>query len=476
MSYDPSPRIHTLPVLRLTKVSREPGLGFLPVDHRHDGAVVKYWREPETGRAARWKTFPKLPLLLNADGSPWAPACLYLLDRAQANPLATSSLATLAQGLRHFKSFLDEEGMAWDDFDSANKYDRPTYLYKTFLQELIDAGETKQSTASRRMSAVIGFYRFLMADGKMGFSPRHEPWLESKTGLRYFDSRGFGHVKQIITTNVSIPTPRRDGAPDETIADGARLRPLPVDEQKLLIAALKKLGNVEYELMHYIALLTGARKQTILTLRVENFATSPPDITSWPYKLRCGPGTGIDTKFNRPDVHLVISWFLYVKLHTYVQSERARRRRARSRWRSDPHNYVFLTQHGNPYYESKDDINAERQSSEMLRASKTAQGLFHFIKFEVIPEARRSRPKFSYRFHDLRATFGMNWVDHMSRERDSKDNYHLARDQLRRLMWHKDAATTERYLEYREQAQHLAKADERWSRYLVELIDGRTPQ
>jgi len=63
-----------------------------------------------------------------------------------------------------------------------------------------------------------------------------------------------------------------------------------------LIKALKALGNTEYALMHFIALLTGAREQTVLTLRARDFMVPPSKIVQWPFKLRCGPGTGFDTK------------------------------------------------------------------------------------------------------------------------------------------------------------------------------------
>lgn len=472
MSNPNTAKLYTLPVLRLTKVSDHPGPGFLPVSHQHAGQTVKYWREVQGNKAARWTTFPKFPLVLNADGSPWEPACLWLLDRAQARPLRLSSLASIAQSLKDYRLFLDDLGLEWDDFSEVDKYNRPTYLYKTHLQGLINVGQIKRTTASRRMSAVIGLYRFLMGNPMMRFEPLNTPWVETRLGFEYRDSRGFKQVKEVVSTDVSIRVSRRDYAWDESIADGGKLRPLTVREQRCLVAALKHLDNPEYSLMHYVALLTGARAQTVLTLRVANFLSPVGKVPQWPYKLRCGPGTGIDTKHDVTDVYLSMPHALYQMLHVYALSDRARHRRAKSALGEDESNYLFLTNQGAPYYESKDHLNAERDCAEPLRrSSPIGQNLREFIAEHAIPEVRKTLPNFRYSFHDLRATFGMNWVDHVMGATETKEKYLWARDQLRKLMWHKNPVTTDHYLEYRQHRYQLEKAQADWSLHIVDLIN-----
>lgn len=156
-----SPSVYTLPLFRNTQVADEPGPGRTPVDHQVRGKRVKYWRELRASKIIKWETFPHFPLILNADGSPWAPACMWLLDRARAKPNKVSSLNPVAQGLRAYKKFLDEYELEWDDFSSVDKYLRPTYVYKTHLDTLRDSGEIKPSTARGRMQTVVSFYRFL---------------------------------------------------------------------------------------------------------------------------------------------------------------------------------------------------------------------------------------------------------------------------------------------------------------------------
>lgn len=464
--------LRVLPIHRHTKVALDSGEDRLPVDHQVAGQNVKYWRELRGSKSRRLETFPQFPVVLNADGSPWVPAYLWLLDRARVRLVRTSTLRPLAEALRDYKVWLDDEGLEWDDFSAPDKLLRPTYLYRTHLNDLIKRGAIKSSTAARRMSVVIQLYRWVSdSQDLLACRIQNAPWVEREVGLQFRDSKGFKQVLLVTTTDLSIPVPRRDYAWDKTINDGGKLLPLSHNEQKVLVSALRELGNRDFELMHYIALLTGARLQTVLTLRWGSFARAPEQIGQWPAKLQCGPGTGVDTKGDVVDVYLSIPKQLYEWLHVYATSPRAANRRERSVLKQDPSNYLFLSNQGGAYYESKDDINAIRDSSEpMKRSSSTGQNLKGFIKGRVIPLMQKTLPGFSYRFHDLRATFGVNWVDTVSREGDTRERYMWCREQLRKLMWHKQATTTDRYIEYRQHLHMLEAALEGWSTTLLDLI------
>lgn len=426
--------------------------------------------------ATRWTEFRSFPLVVDGSGAPWGPACLWLLDKAQAKPLNISSLRPLAQDLAAYKAFLDGLAVEWDDFSSVEKYARPTYLYRNHLHDLINAGELKRSTASRRMSTVISYYRFLMRNSRMNFKPGNSPWVDSDVAIEYRDEKGFKQIVSVTTTDISIKNSPRQDAWDDTVPDGGKLRPLSVNEQKEVVKALQGLENTEYALMHYIALLTGAREMTVLTLRIRDVLHPPHQIPQWPHKIRCGPGTGIDTKGDVSDVFLSMPRELYAQLHAYALSERGHLRRARTALGEDPSNYLFLTQHGQPYYESKEDRNALRDSSKPLRRSTlSGRPLRKFIEQRVIPIVRETHPSFKYRFHDLRATFGMNWVDYqmqLAGPEGFAKHYLWARDQLRRLMWHKNPMTTDKYLEHRQHMRTLQLAQDGWSRHLVNLITG----
>lgn len=468
--------VHTLPLLRLTKVQRMPGAGTLPVDYLHGGDHVKYWRKPisTNAKAKRWSEFRLLPLILDREGAPWQQACLWLLERATTKPLNLNSLRPIAQDLAAYKTFLDDIETEWDDFSALDKYLRPTYLYHTHLHGQVNDGRLKRSTAARRMSTVINFYRFLDRNSYMRFSPANPPWIESNIGIAYNDSIGRRQVANVVTTDVAIRGKTYQDAFSEAINDGGKLRPLTMDEQKALVNALKQIGNIEYSLMHYIALLTGAREMTVLTLRIREVICPPDQVRQWPHKIPCGPGTQIDTKGDVSGVFLSMPRELYEQLHTYAVSERARRRRAKTQKGEDPINYLFITQHGQPYYESKEDINTIRDSSTPLRRSALAgRPLRKFITDAVTPLIQESIPNFRYRFHDLRASFGMNWVDYQMQQAGPEglgSQYLWAREQLRKLMWHRSPFTTDKYLNYRKQQHHVKQALIEWSDYLAELI------
>ncbi|WP_054258017.1 site-specific integrase [Paenacidovorax caeni] len=477
MSSADQARAHYLPLFRLTKVQDNTGKGHIPVDHHHGGIHIKYWRAPVSPTATRWTEFRAYPLVVDGSGVPWAEACLWLLDKAQAKPQSIHSLGPVAQDLAAYRTFLDALALQWDDFSAVEKYVRPTYLYRNHLHSQVNAGELKKSTASRRMSTVISFYRFLMRTSRMQFSPANPPWDDRDVYIEYRDTKGFKQIAAVKTTDISIKESKRQDPMAETIDDGGKLRPLSVAEQKALVFALKELGNSEYSLMHYTALLTGAREMTVLTLRVRDVLRPSSKIPQWPHKIRCGPGTGIDTKGDVFGVYLSVPRMLYELLHDYAVSERAMHRRAKTTRGEDPYNYLFLTQRGQPYYESKEDRNAVRDSATPLRRSAlSGRPLRKFIEESVIPLVQKKIPKFKYRYHDLRATFGMNWVDYQMLQAgpDFGKRFVWARDQLKKLMWHKSPLTTDKYLEHREHLRQLQLAQQGWSDHLVELIQEPT--
>ncbi|KGM40441.1 integrase [Aquabacterium sp. NJ1] len=465
-------QIHVLPIVRLTKASASPGPECQAVEIAHGAQKVSYWRQPELDRKALWKTFARFPLVLNADGSLWEPACLWLLDKAEARPLASSSLKPIAEDLRAYKQWLDDMDLDWADFSAPDRYNRPTYLYRTHLQGQIHSGALKDTTACRRMLSVIGLYRFLLSNERMNFAPVNAPWLESRVGRLFKDYKGFTQLQETISTDLAIRTSKRDYAWDESIDDGGKLRPLTVPEQQCLIRTLKMLGNTEYALMHYVALLTGARVQTVLTLRFGAFTKPMDSVPQWPLKLQCGPGSAIDTKWDVANVYLCIPRPLYEMLHVYACSERAQNRRAKSYLGESEANYLFLTNQGQAYYESKAELHAKLHSGQLRTVSKrTGQNLREFISEQVIPLMNETLPGFKYKFHDLRATFGMNWVDHVMRDGEEKQKYLWAREQLRKLMWHSHPSTTDHYLEYRVNMHHLKAAQADWGKHLIEAIN-----
>jgi hypothetical protein len=456
----PSAWREVLPTLQPSRLADAPTADSVQVRYSHHGRAVAYSRNLVGKREVR--TLQRVPIVLCNDGSPWAEATLYLLDRAKLNPRQTSSLVPIANDLVAYRRWLDEYGFEWDDFNSHERLATPTYQYRAFLISEIEAGRISRNVARRAISTLLGFYRHLIGHARYRFVPKHAPWRESRVGISATDGKGFGHIIQVTTTDLTIAKAESGTIGDMVIEDGGKLRPLPWDEQKVLFAVLRALGNTEYLLMHLISILTGARLQTVLTLRLSHFLTPPSKVAKL-YKLRCGPGTGIDTKGSKGNVYLVMAQPLYEAIHIYALSERAQRRQDKSSRGRDQSNYLFLTQQGNPFYDSNED---RMRLPGTRRTVKTGQALWDFINKQVIPEVRRTIPGFHYRFHDMRATFGLNWCDAVEKIEGTPFSYQWALNQLRQRMWHSNSDTTEKYLNYRHTHRLLDKAEEAYGLWM----------
>lgn len=402
----------------------------------------------------RWvkHQFNLFPLALDGNGVPWPEVTVYLLSRLESvtAPVMTT-YASIAEDLATYRRFLDDTGLDWTHFP-LQKLSRPTYRFNGHLKCIVGAGEMAAATAKRRMGSVIGFYRWLMQEGTL--TPANAPWKESDRYIDILDHKGFHNSKKVVTTDLSIHVPKQDDPYAGTIDDGGKLRPLLPDEQEWLVEALLALGNTEMTLIHLLAMLTGARIQTVLTFRVRHALLEIDADQRGEIRFPVGPGTGIDTKNNKRLTLHIPEWF-YRMLKTYSLSERARRRRVAAG--GDHENqYLFLSVRGAPLYRSKADALAF-SAGNALRHEKTGQGVRQFIVERVIPSIRQSHgaKNFRYQFHDLRATAGMNWTDHQLKLVDQgKITLHQAREFVRVRMGHQSSATTDRYLQYRG---HLAQ-------------------
>lgn len=396
-----------------------------------------------------------LPVVLDGQGIPWDIATIYLLSRLEGVALPNmSTFHSIADDLGAFKAFLDDKEIDFTDFPQ-NKQKRPTYRYHGYLKQQIFARTLRARTAKRRMGCVIAFYRWLIREGLVPI--RHDPWQEREYYLEFKDAVGLTSTKKIITTDVSIKVPQQDDPFDGMINDGGKLRPMPANEQHWVIEALAHFGNGEMTLVHLFMLLTGARIQSALTLRVRHVRLELPDALK-EVRLVAGPGAGIDTKFDK-SMTLCVPRRLYELLRTYSHSERARRRRTRAPGGDTEDQYLFLTQHGAPFYQAKSDVQAFDPLFDK-RHQKRGQAVRQFLAEYLIPYVRRKHdPKFHYQIHDLRATFGMNLTDvQLKLVEKGLISLSQARAFVQKMMCHEHPTTTDRYLDYRKQLQMVYAA------------------
>ena len=138
------------------------------------------------------------------------------------------SASNIASGLATFRQYLIDYDIDYLEFPQ-NKLQRPTYRYRTYLKSLIRSGQIAKSTGQRFMQSVISFYKWLSTE--RGFKPEYPMWKEEDKYIDFKDRFGFSKVKQVKSTNLSLPA-RKESPPDENIiADGGKLKPLSMDEQ-----------------------------------------------------------------------------------------------------------------------------------------------------------------------------------------------------------------------------------------------------
>ena len=468
-----------LPRLNLTEVVSPGTSGARKVvltDHSSDSSYLVRPCTDETSGARsdarpRWMgtSFNLFPLVVDSHGVPWAEATLYIVHKLENNVSPNMSTAkSIADDLSAFLRFIEESSLDWATFPQ-RKLERPTYRFRAELMLLVRAGELAASTARRRMGSVVAFYRWLLEEKLL--VAEHQPWSESKRFISFSDARGMQGVKTVTTTDLRISAPSQTDPYTTFIDDGGKLRPLPQHEQEWVLDALVELGNIELTLIHLVALLTGARMQSVLTFRVGHVSSASVLTHGDDVRLPIGPGTGIDTKNDKKMVLHAPAW-LYQRLQDYAVSPRAIRRRERALGGDSDSQYLFLSARGAPFYQSKADALTYDPKND-LRHAKAGQAIRQLVAEYIVPGIRaKHSPKFSYRFHDLRATYGMNLTDEQLRLVAAGEiTLHEAREHVKDLMGHESAATTDRYLQYRGRLQFVRKVNDSYGEHLQRLVE-----
>lgn len=411
--------------------------------------------------------YSHFPVPLNSDGSPWNHATLYLLSKFESIQEPNSeTLNCISTDLVKFKQSIDILGLDYLVFPK-RKLRRPTYAYRRELQNQINSGSIAKSTAQRRMSSVIGFYRWLSTRKFTKFE--YATWHEQDIQIRFNDERGMEQYTKVKSTDLRVQIPKNRDDYSEFINDGGKLRPLTKDEQVRIVNALVKIGNPEMLFSFLIALTSGARIQTVFTLRLKNINTDlMPEDHGLPVFV--GHGTGVDTKNDKRMVLYIPQW-LQSRIKKYLESERAvrRRNRAQSFLNNSEDQYVFLTQSGSPYYISKKD-----PSRSSYRFPPRGNSVRQFINEQLKQELLNSGEPFLFRFHDLRASFGMNMLEtKLNTLEDGRDKLFDVLMFIKERMGHNSISTTQKYLDFKRNTEVMAAVQEDFEVYLQTLIDNR---
>ena len=392
------------------------------------------------------------------DGSLWKEGNLYLLSKLKRQsssicPVPQKTIKDIAKGLIEFRSWCLENGV---DFLTDHEFElqRPTFKYAIYLHDEMERGNIALSTAKKRATQVVNFYFYLIDSG---YKFKHDLFGgATERSVYYLNTEGRSMSKNVTSTAIHKMFSRASETPisQEYIEDGGKLIPLTEDEQKALVNSLKRIGNIEMILIFLLALTTGARMQSVLTMPKSIFDNSKHCVKGF-YHVGIGPGTQVDVKNNKPHV-IHIPKKLYEMVCVYLESKRYKSRLNRSAYVNEDSNsqYVFITSHRNPYYSRRSD-----KKIEDLKNVPEGGSIDQFITKKIIPDLRLNNEMFSFRFHDLRATYGVNLVrDEMDRIKktdsdvsDIRGSYYL--DILGRVqerMGHSSRLTTEGYLNWKE--------------------------
>jgi len=352
--------------------------------------------------------FNHFPVVLNADGAPWAEANLYLLSKIKEfKQPSYKTLVSIANDLVTFKRFIDNQHI---DFLSSpkRKINRPTIRYRFYLQDEINSETLAISTAKRKMQSVIGFYRWLITAQKAHFE--YSLWNENEIFVYFKNSYGFAGSKKVSTTDISIKHTPQQLTYSDSLNDGGRLKPYDKAEQEAIIQALVAIGNTEMTLAFLIALTTGARIQTVFTLKEKHIIQSiPSNFNEIP--ILVGQGTGVDSKNQKNYTIFLLSW-LHEKITIYLSSDRRKRRLSNLKHPDGKQEdtYLFITKNGGPYYMAENDILRTKRLN-----PSTGNSVRQFIKNQLEIQLSKQGVHLSIKFHNLRASYGMNLVEFHSK-------------------------------------------------------------
>lgn len=404
----------------------------------------------------------KFPIMIRGNGTPWDLGNLYLMGKftemAKLEPPSVETLRTLTKHLVMYLRWIEDlqaKGSAIHELYFPEEEERRvTWAYYRYLRRLLRQENDRPislNVARARMQAVVGFYKGLSAWNLISESSiENNAYKSTLVGIPLVNQTGMRFIKTVETTTFKFK--KQKSSDLGVIRDGGTLRPLNEDEQSLVLDQLQSCGNRAFQLICLVALYTGSRIQTVCTLRVMDvYALLKKPSVNGEVQLLVGEGTGNDTK-NQKCYRLHVPVKLVHMLHDYVKSEEHQERRTLSFYGESDQNYVFLASNGSSYYTSTSEIIDRQEGEFSKRISAKDRVLFTLQEgnairnylSRLIRDIRLKHPDFNaFRFHDLRATYGMNFV----RDADAAGIIDV-RSELKARMGHSCFETTQRYLNF----------------------------
>ncbi|MHC5349087.1 site-specific integrase [Metapseudomonas furukawaii] len=429
-----------------------------------DSAVVYQVNEIGAGNDNDLFNFP---FLLHANGDPWKEANSYLLslmrDKAPVNR-RTDDVRRRASKLLDYLLFCEDNNLDWLDFSGARPPLRPTYKY---FYHLINEGIRSNAVINQYTAVVFYFYKYVSEHwhdldmNRVDTIKQVRFIVQGPKGARIIDAEKRSQTRR---------TPAKGAVPIGFVReDGEDLRPLSNVELGVFLDTIKneKEWSTVERLILLTSLMTGARKQTVLTIRLRHLKAFQEDrlLPEGAYKLHAGPGTGIDTKSDKAQT-LYFPKQLAEELITLANSPTMKKRRAKLHAQLEKSHpdlsmdeediYLFVSDQGNAYYMAKSD---PRYS--VVKSPQTGQ-VTETIKSKLLNKASSNFPK-DFSYHWLRATYAYQLYQRL--QVLVKDGFmQLGEDIgfIQKRMHHESRETTENYLKLFKMSNEKVMAQEVW--------------
>ena len=350
------------------------------------------------------------PFLFHKSGDPWFEANSYLRGLVEDKNFTnrpTDDARRRASKLLDYLIFCEDEGLDWLDFSGRRPALRPTYKY---FAHLVNEGKRSAVVINQYTGVVYEFYEFVSSNWHDIDMQR----VDTVREVKFLINNSYGAAR-LVTAEKRSQTKAKAPSSSASIGylreDGEELRPLSNTELAELIEILKgKEWSILERLILLVALMTGARKQTVLTMRLKHLKNFTPDKLQGDgtYLLHAGPGTSIDTKKDRSQ-RLHVPQQIAEELLVLGNSPMMKSRRVKLRAHlakeypgllmEDDDMYLFLSDQGGCYYMAKDDPRFP-----VVRSRPTGQ-VTDTIKRKLLQKTSDKFP-INFSYHWLRATFG----------------------------------------------------------------------
>lgn len=412
-----------------------------------------------------------LPFLFRANGDPWHEANNYLLslmrDRAPVSR-RTDDVRRRASKLLDYLLFCEDKNLDWLDFSGARPPLRPTYKY---FYHLINEGSRSNQVINQYTAAVYHFYEYISEhwhdlDMRRVDTIKQVRFIvQSPKGAKVIDAEKRSQTRR---------TPPSSSVPLGFVReDGEDLRPLSNLELGALLDTIsneKQWSTIE-RLILLTSLMTGARKQSVLTIRLKHLKGFTEDklAPEGAYKVHAGPRTGIDTKFGKAQV-LYFPKQLAEELVRLARSPMMKKRREKFRAQLEVNHpglsveeddmYLFISDQGRCYYMAASDPRYA-----ILKSPQAGQ-VTETIKRKLQKTASSRFPK-DFSYHWLRATFAFQLYQRLQplvQEGVLKPGDDICFIQKR--MHHESRETTENYLKLFKMNHEKVFAQEVWEEKL----------